>query len=67
MSPASVEIYIEVQIYIFEMKVEEIYMAGMIYMRLQYIRDEVNDVNAITCDNSSHNFAALSRSCVINT
>ncbi len=34
---------------LFEMKVEEIYMAGMIYMRLQYIRDEVNDdVNAIT-------------------
>ena len=67
MSPASVEFYIEVQIYIFEMKVEAIYMAGMIYMRLQYIRDEVNDVNAITYDNSSHNFAALSRSCVINT
>ncbi len=52
---------------LFEMKVEEIYMAGMIYMRLQYIRDEVNDVSAITYDNSSHNFAALSRSCVINT
>lgn len=52
---------------LFEMKVEEIYMAGMIYMRLQYIRDEVNDVNAITYDNSSHNFAAFSRSCVINT
>ncbi len=52
---------------LFEIKVEEIYMAGMIYMRLQYIRDEVNDVNAITYDNSSHNFAALSRSCVINT
>ncbi len=52
---------------LFEMKVEEIYMAGMIYMRLQYIRDVVNDVNAIIYDNSSHNFAALSRSCVINT
>ena len=46
---------------LFEIKVEEI------YMRLQYIRDEVNDVNVITYDNSSHNFFALSRSCVINT